>query len=207
MSTQGSVGAAPEAGFEPIEVQMLVTPPDDSACPSLEGITATVKQSFHMDAGGHLPCQMVLSSDDGVEYRQNDACENCPCFLMQTHNCITLLQEIRDGRLLYSVTLLDRLGLPPLIASLREAGATVTVTRILTAGEDEDAPPALTDKQRETLLVAIEAGYYDRPRQATLDDVASELDISMSAASQRLNSVKRRLIDKYVEQFEAGTSY
>lgn len=188
----------------PIEVRMLVTPPGGSDCNPADCESASVKQTLRMDGGGDRPCHMVLERAGVVTYRRFDACESCPCFLVQSHDCIADLLEVRDGQLLYSVTFPDRSGLPPLVESLREAGATVTVTRILSAGEPTDEAPTLTDKQHETIQIAIRAGYYERPRRATLDDIANELGITTSAASQRLNSVKRRLIDTYIKQFEAG---
>jgi predicted DNA binding protein len=44
----------------------------------------------------------------------------------------------------------------------------------------------LSQEQRDALLVALEAGYYEVPRQAQTKDVAEELDISPQAVSQRL---------------------
>jgi len=52
----------------------------------------------------------------------------------------------------------------------------------------------LTDSQREALLVALDAGYFEDPRNATLSDVAAELDISQPAASGLLRRGTKRLI-------------
>jgi predicted DNA binding protein len=52
----------------------------------------------------------------------------------------------------------------------------------------------LTDSQREALLVAFEAGYFKEPRDVTLGDVATELDISQPAASGLLRRGIERLI-------------
>ena len=52
----------------------------------------------------------------------------------------------------------------------------------------------LTDSQREALLVAFERGYFEEPRNATLSDVAAELDISQPAASGLLRRGIKRLI-------------
>lgn len=49
----------------------------------------------------------------------------------------------------------------------------------------------LTDTQRRTLRIAHERGYFDVPRECNLVDLATELDISDTATSQRL----RRGID------------
>lgn len=53
----------------------------------------------------------------------------------------------------------------------------------------------LTQIQQATLLTAHDQGYYDVPRRVSQNDLASELDISKSAVSQRL----RRATDLLVE--------
>ena len=52
----------------------------------------------------------------------------------------------------------------------------------------------LTDSQREALLVALEAGYFEEPRNATLGEVAEDLDISQPAASGLLRRGIKRLV-------------
>lgn len=52
---------------------------------------------------------------------------------------------------------------------------------------------ALSPKQREALAVALDLGYFDVPRRATLADVAEELGVSDSAASQRIRRGCREL--------------
>lgn len=54
----------------------------------------------------------------------------------------------------------------------------------------------ISDPQREILLLASERGYFDVPRQASLTDLADELDVSSQAASERL----RRGLDSLVER-------
>ena len=57
-----------------------------------------------------------------------------------------------------------------------------------------DTDAGLTDSQREALLVALDTGYFDDPRNATLSDVAAALDISQPAASGLLRRGTKRLI-------------
>lgn len=52
----------------------------------------------------------------------------------------------------------------------------------------------LSGPQREALVTAVEAGYFAIPRQATMEDVAAELDISTQAASERI----RRGVEQFV---------
>ena len=64
--------------------------------------------------------------------------------------------------------------------------------------------PLLTEKQREAFDTAVSLGYYDRPREASLDEIATELGISRSAVSHRLCAVRRRLADHFAEQIGAN---
>lgn len=53
----------------------------------------------------------------------------------------------------------------------------------------------LTDAQRETLVLAVENGYYSLPRGVSTQELAEELDISDQAVTERL----RRAIATLVE--------
>lgn len=51
----------------------------------------------------------------------------------------------------------------------------------------------LTDRQLEVFLTALDAGYYDVPREATLTDVASSLGVSKSTCSDVLHRAESRI--------------
>lgn len=57
----------------------------------------------------------------------------------------------------------------------------------------------ITEKQWEAAKLAVESGYYDQPRETTLDELATELDISKSAVSQRLAHLERMLVLNLIE--------
>ncbi len=52
----------------------------------------------------------------------------------------------------------------------------------------------LTDAQREALVLAWNRGFYRSPREATLDEVAAELDITGQSLGSRLRRGTHRLI-------------
>ncbi len=52
----------------------------------------------------------------------------------------------------------------------------------------------LTDKQHTALMTAWEAGYFETPREATLEDLASDLEISQQALSNRVRRGLNTLI-------------
>lgn len=52
----------------------------------------------------------------------------------------------------------------------------------------------LTETQREALVLAYERGYFDSPRETSLEELAAELDITQQSLSSRLRRGHRRLI-------------
>lgn len=57
-----------------------------------------------------------------------------------------------------------------------------------------DSDPEISERQREALVLAYRAGYFDEPRQVTQAELADELDISSSALGRRLRRGFRNLI-------------
>lgn len=64
----------------------------------------------------------------------------------------------------------------------------------------------LTAEQREALAVAARSGYFEEPRDATLADLAAELDISLSAASGRLRRASATLVYNTILDDAAASS-
>jgi len=62
----------------------------------------------------------------------------------------------------------------------------------------EPAGEGLTDNQREALRTAYELGYFEIPRGASLEEVATELGISASSVSERLRRGQTQLIEETV---------
>jgi predicted DNA binding protein len=56
----------------------------------------------------------------------------------------------------------------------------------------------LTDRQREVLLTAVEAGYYEVPRRATHRDVAERLGLSVGTVSEHLQKAEARVFGSLV---------
>jgi len=71
----------------------------------------------------------------------------------------------------------------------------ITLTE-LHALQPLEAQHELTEKQREALILAFERGYFESPRETTLQEVADELDITQQSLSSRLRRGNRRLIEE-----------
>ncbi len=52
----------------------------------------------------------------------------------------------------------------------------------------------LTDRQREVLRTAVEMGYYDVPREASVNDVAARLECAASTVSDHLRKAERAVM-------------
>lgn len=57
-----------------------------------------------------------------------------------------------------------------------------------------------TDRQRDALQTAYVSGFFDWPRGASGEDVASAMDISKSTFHQHLRTAERKLLDAFFEQ-------
>ena len=53
---------------------------------------------------------------------------------------------------------------------------------------------ALTERQREVLTTAVDAGYYEVPREVTYADVAGELGCSAGAVGQHLRRIESQIV-------------
>jgi len=74
----------------------------------------------------------------------------------------------------------------------REVDIAITLTELHALTPIETGTEAaLTDTQQETLALAYERGYFESPREVTLEELGDELDISHQAVASRI----RRGID------------
>lgn len=56
---------------------------------------------------------------------------------------------------------------------------------------------ALTERQRETLRMAIDLGYYDAPRRCTLEDLAGTFGVSKAAVHKHLQAAEGKVLKNH----------
>lgn len=158
-------------------------------------------------------CRVELTDRDGDRVLMEDAVTaHCVCPLFHAHDCIAEIDGCTDGQLLISLSVPDRDELREILGSLRETGATPRLTQITggrPSAEDPTVPleiESLTEKQREAVRIAVDSGYYETPRRASLKELAEQLDISRSAVSQRLVAVETKLVTSLHESVGSGLS-
>lgn len=111
--------------------------------------------------------------------------------------------QLVDGRECFDLLLNDREELSKAIDHLSEFGS-VSVKRITqdfrreimpSRAEWQEVLSSIPPRQREFLNTATEQGYFEIPRQVTLEEVANEMGITKTTASNHLRKVERQLIE------------
>lgn len=104
--------------------------------------------------------------------------------------------EVQDGSAVWEVTApSDRLS--ELGSQLETFGISFTVEYIQQRLSEQ---PLLTDRQRRLVQTAIDAGYYDTPRDCSLTELADRLDIAKSTASETLHRAEGKIIKRFAEE-------
>ncbi|MFC6824992.1 helix-turn-helix domain-containing protein [Halopelagius fulvigenes] len=57
----------------------------------------------------------------------------------------------------------------------------------------------LTERQHEVLKVAIRSGYYQNPRQTSLQKIADDIGITASTVGKHLRSIEKQVFSTYVQ--------
>jgi len=87
-------------------------------------------------------------------------------------------------------------------AQLRE-GVSLSVSHITTGSDWKATERLATDfspEHWEVLKAAVKHGYYERPRQVSVSDLASILDEPRSTVQYRLRTAEDRIVSEFVER-------
>ncbi len=79
-----------------------------------------------------------------------------------------------------------------------ERGLAMEIHTIYDVNDGRQGRFGLTDSQQDTLLSAFEKGYYEIPREASMDDLAEEMGVSHQALSERIRRGHRMLVENTV---------
>jgi len=94
------------------------------------------------------------------------------------------------GELFDAIDDVLRPGLSLEVSHLREAGRWDPVTR---------ATAAITPEQWAVLEAALDAGYYERPRETTVQELSDDLDLPRSTLQYRLRNAEDTVIETFLE--------
>jgi len=116
--------------------------------------------------------------------------------------------ELKNGDLIFDVLVESRESIPNAVELLREFGS-VSVERI-SQDYESHVVPSITEwqnllngfstRQAEIIATAIDMGYYERPREVTLQEIADQIGIAKTTVSQHLRKAEKRAIE-FVAQY------
>lgn len=72
--------------------------------------------------------------------------------------------------------------------------------------ESVDPERVLTARQRELVVEAVEAGYYDSPRDISLTELADELGLAASTLSETLHRAEGKIVREFVADLSGETN-
>lgn len=104
-----------------------------------------------------------------------------------------------DHSLLVTFRVKNRSVLGTVIEQYSSTDPDVETITIVDPSQEESEPLSIdvshiTEKQWEALEVAHRLSHYTSQRGGNLDEIADELDISKSAASQRLRAAEAKIV-------------
>ncbi|OAQ54029.1 hypothetical protein HTG_00445 [Natrinema mahii] len=124
------------------------------------------------------------------------------CCCVYDHGGTVLDARVADGQWTLRLLFPHREELSDAVSGIEAQGVRIDVRRMVEAGTDEDleTTAALTDPQQEAIAEAYRQGYYDVPREISLEELANELDISHQALSERLRRANRVLAGEQLDE-------
>ncbi|MDR5656569.1 helix-turn-helix domain-containing protein [Halodesulfurarchaeum sp. HSR-GB] len=183
------------------ELRVVIQVQPKTGCPlvEFEGRSETLKSQL---SGDICHCEAIVEdADTRVEHTTKDVSDPCVCSVFHENACVADITDAGERGLTITTYVRDRTVLEELIEDLNNVGDSVRLVEI-TSNYDGNIDKrveqvdlsSLTEKQRSAAKLAIEMGYYQRPRETSLEEMAAELDISQQALSQRLGAVEEKLI-------------
>jgi hypothetical protein len=84
------------------------------------------------------------------------------------------------------------------VSEYETAGVSPTLEKLGSYDGRERPLDELTDRQREIIQTAYDMGYYEVPREATTEAVASEIDVDPSTVAEHLQRAERNLLSHHL---------
>ena len=149
--------------------------------------------------------ERVIETRDGkaiYSFEYTDEAKIISPIISSANGVILDMKNDRTGWIL-TVWMPDRKNLAPLWNYAEQNEIDIDLLRVNDYASLGDTDAGLTDSQREALLVALDIGYFEDPRNATLSGVATALGISQPAASGLLRrGIKRLIISSLMDDSE-----
>ncbi|MDZ7730200.1 MAG: helix-turn-helix domain-containing protein [Natrialbaceae archaeon] len=107
-----------------------------------------------------------------------------------------------DGRWTLQVRAPQRDAMSQIYDRLDARDMTVDIVRLCNLADESADALGLTEQQYTAIVKAIEHGYFEIPRETSLEDLAEELGISHQALSERLRRAYQTLATKELHSID-----
>ncbi|MES3161633.1 MAG: helix-turn-helix domain-containing protein [Halorubrum sp.] len=180
-----------------------------------DGNQTTADQSTNAGTGDRIVIEFLADADldvpEGIEtvfdygekaaFRFETPCsDTSPFAVLDRHGVPATEMVVRDGRLLVTFHATDLPTLRAVLKALQESCVDLQVLRLLQSSstpEESDLVTfdrsELTERQREVLAAAHDAGYFDHPKGANAGEVAESLGIDRSTFAEHIAAVQRKV--------------
>lgn len=132
--------------------------------------------------------------------------DDSPFSVLDRHGVPVSETTIRDGRLIITFHATDLPTLRSVLDAFRESCPDMQVLQLLQSSatpEESDLVTVdrseLTERQREVLTAAYEAGYFEHPKGANAGEVADSLGIDRSTFSEHMAAAQRKLLSSVLK--------
>ncbi len=144
--------------------------------------------------------ELLTDLDDECLYRLNWVDNVTVMIHLLTEEKATVLDASVEGQQWrFRVLFPERDSLSSTYEFATEQGLTIDIRKIHQMEDNRHSRYGLTDSQYETLVEALERGYYQIPREMDMEHLSNELDISHQALSERLRRAHRTLVEEVID--------
>lgn len=189
------LSSLPDVEFE---IERIVETGTDAAMPLIWVRNVdhdAVADAFESDPSVH-GIELLSEFDDEQLYRMEWVSEVDLVLQMLTNSEATITDAYgTDGRWHLRVLYPDRESLSKTTEFRDDEGLTFDITAIRELDGEPAGRYGLTTDQFEALEAALEAGYYEVPREVDQNELAERLDISHQALSERLRRATGALVE------------
>lgn len=168
--------------------------------------------TFVVEPGAEVPTALdTLQASDQVKHVEELGNGNvlvtkvsCGAYsaIDRNHGILRRQTSIGPNRRVYPVLFFRRQDLRAMIEDFREIG-TVTLDKL---SAFDGTGVRLTDRQYEVLEHALEAGYFEWPRETTSEELAAEMEINRSTMLEHLRKAESKLLTDALENATTGTN-
>lgn len=177
---------------------------DDGTVVELLEIRADLeKVAAELDAQPHVLHYDVAGTEDGIglvyeHIEATDATASLLALLREFELILDPPLEVTDDGAIRVTLLGDETALQGMLT----AASDIVDIHLEQTGEykpeGRDLASRLTDRQHQILTMAVAKGYYTVPREASISDIANEVDLSQSTVGEHLQKIEAKILSEIV---------